>query len=123
MTAGGNFGQGLRSSAKVFIRIGQVAALANQANGKAPHAPSLADAGIQDGTLAAGIAANEKKRIGLIDTGNTGIEQVGCPSRSGVQRAAILAAIEIDHAEAGEQILKRINLLDRGEIARDAADA
>ena len=44
--AGRNLRQGLRTGPEILVRIGQIDPLADQADGKAPHAPALADAGI-----------------------------------------------------------------------------
>ena len=105
------------------VGIGQVGPLADQPDREIAGAPALADARIEHGRLVARIGADDQQRVGLLDAGDGGIEQVGRPAPLRVERGAILPAIEIADAEPAHQVLEREHLLDRGEIAGNRADA
>src|SRR5262249_19122439 len=97
-------------------------ALADEADGKIAHAPALADAGVEHRRLPARVAADDQQRVGLVDPGDGGIEEIARPALLGVERRAILPAVEIADAEPGHQVLEREDPLARGETADNGAD-
>ena len=123
MPAGGDIGQRLRPGAEIVIGVGEIGLLADQADRKIARAPALADAGVEHGRFPARIGADDEQRVGLLDAGDGGVEEVGRPAPGRIERGAILAAVDVGDAEPRHQILEREHLLDRGEIAGDGADA
>ena len=115
--------QRLRPGAEIVVRISEVGPLADEADGESRHSPALADAGVDDGRFAARIGADEQQRIGLLDPGNAGVEEIRRPPPFRVERGTVLPAVEIDDAQPRHQILQRKDFLDRGKIADDGADA
>ena len=123
VAAGRDVGQRLRPGAEIVVGIGEVGPLADQADREAAHAPALADAGVEHGRFPARIGADEQQRIGLLDAGDGGVEQIARPAPARIERGAVLPAVEIGDAEPRHQVLEREDFLDRGEIADDGADA
>src|SRR5262249_669570 len=94
-----------------------------QSDGKSSCPPALADARVEDWRLLARIGAHDEERVGRLDAGNGGVEQVGGAAELGIEGAAVLAAIEIGNPEPAHEVLQRKNLLDRRKVAGDGADA
>ena len=120
---GRDLGQRLGAGAEILVRIGQVGPLADQPDREIAHAPALADAGVEHRRFPARIGADDEQRVGLLDAGDGGVEQIARPAPARIERRAVLPAIDVRDAEPRHQVLEREHLLDRGEIAGDGADA
>jgi hypothetical protein len=57
-------------------RIGQIDALADQADREMPHAPALADARVEDRGLVARIGADDQRGVRLLDAGDGRVEDI-----------------------------------------------
>ena len=125
MRAVGDLGERLGAGAEIIVGIGQVGILTDEPNGyfALSLTPALKDARIQHGRLMARIGADEKDRIGLVDAGDGGVEEIGRPSKRGIECRAILAAIDIRRAELLGEQLQREHLLRGGQIAGDGGKA
>ena len=88
---------------------------------KGARAPALEDARIEHGGLMARVRAHDQQRVGLVDSGDAGIEDVGRAAGLGIEGLAALDR-EIDRAAPCQQVLEREHLLDRGKISGDGAD-
>ena len=77
---------------------------------------------LSTGRLAARVRADDQQRVGALDAGDGGVEQIGRPAPVRIERRAVLAGIEVLAAEPRHQVLQREHLLDRGEVAGDGAD-
>ncbi|OIQ74570.1 hypothetical protein GALL_437730 [mine drainage metagenome] len=121
MLAGGEIAKRVRPRAEIVIGVGKIGLGADDPDLELSAAPALADAGIENGRLFARVRAHDQKRVGLFDTGNGRIEDVGGAPRLATEGVAALNR-EIDGAAFRKQLLQRKHLLDRGEIARDRSD-
>jgi hypothetical protein len=115
--------QRLRPSAEIIVAIGEIGALADQADRKGAHAPTLADARVEHGRFAARIGGDDEQCVRLIDSGDGGVEQVARPAPCWIEHRAVLPAVKIDDAEPRHQILEGEGFLDRGKVADDRTDA
>ena len=68
------------------------------------------------------IDADQDDVVGLIDPSDRRVEQIGSPARLGVQRSAILAAVEAGHAERPEQVQRRLHRLCVLQVPGNDAD-
>src|SRR5581483_10156771 len=116
-------GEGFGTCAEIIVSVSQVGLRADQADREIAGTPALADTGIEHRGFLARNGADDQQRIGSLDAGNGGIEQIACTAPARIERRAVLPAIEIDDAEPAQQILERENLLDRGKVAHQRADA
>ena len=80
--------------AQMLHRIGEIRRRPDRANHNPARQLTLADPGIEHRRLAARIGADQEDRIRLFDPGDRAVEAVKIAAR-GVDRGAILAAIEI----------------------------
>ncbi len=123
VTAGRDLGQRLGASAEIFVRIGEIHPLADQGDRRRRHAPALADAHVDERRLEARVRTHDQDRVRILDACDGRVEQIGPAAMGRRHQAAVLAGIDIRHAEALHQALEREQFLDGGEIARDGADA
>jgi hypothetical protein len=82
---------------------------------------TLADAGVQYRRFEARIAADQQDRVGLVDAADAGIEDVAA-ARTGLELAAVLAAIDVGRAKRCHQILERDHRFGIALIAGDGGD-
>jgi hypothetical protein len=73
----GQFLQRFRAGAELFVRIAQVAHLADDADLDVIGAPCLADTGIEHRRFEARIGADDQDGVGFLDTLDGRIEDVG----------------------------------------------
>src|ERR1043166_8323099 len=121
MTAGRKLGQRLGAGAELIIRIREIDALADDADREAAHAPALADARVEPRRLATRVGPDDQQRVGVLDPGNRRVEQIGRAAPSRIERAAVLARVDVLHAEPLHQHFQREYFLDRRKIAGDSA--
>ena len=119
----GDGGERLGAGAEIVVSVGEVRLRPDDADREFSGAPALADARIEDRRLLARIGADDEQRVGRVDPGDGRIEQIAGAAPGRIERRAVLPAIEIADVEPRHQILERENLLDRGEIADQRADA
>src|SRR5690606_2732218 len=86
--AGRDHGERVRAGAEIFMRIGEIRALADHADARPAHPPPLADAAVEDGGLAAWIAADKENDVGFLDPGNGRVEDVARTAVRRVERGA-----------------------------------
>src|SRR3989337_4089766 len=101
MRAVGDLGQRLGAGAEIVVSIGEVFILADQGDGKLALAlaGALQNTGSEHRRFMARIGADQKNRVGLIDAGDGGIEEVGGATESRIELGAVLAAIDVRRAE------------------------
>ena len=85
-------GQRLRARAEIVVGIGQIGLLADQRDRELAGAPALADARIEHRRFAARIGADDQQRVGLLDAGDGGVEQIARPAPRRIERRAVLPA-------------------------------
>ncbi len=105
--------------------IGEVGFVADQRDGELPLrlTHTLENARVQNRRLVARVGADEQDRVGLVDAGDRRVEQIaGAPMR-GIERGAVLAAVDIGRAQLIGEQLQREHLLGGGEVAGDRAKA
>src|SRR6202030_1860231 len=107
-----NIGKRFRSGAKIIVSISEIRLRPDDADREMAGAPALADARIEDGCFLARVRTDDEERIGRLDAGDGRVEQIARPAPFGIERGAILPAIEVGHAKPRHQILKREDLLD-----------
>src|SRR4051794_26372423 len=100
-----------------MVRVGEVYPLTDEADREAAHTPALADARIEHGRLAPRIGPDDQQGVSALDAGNGGVEQIARPAKPGIERRAVLSAIEARNPEARHQILEGEDLFAGSEIA------
>ncbi len=125
MGAVGDLGERLGAGAEIVVSIGEVFILADQADGKLALAlaGALQNTGIEHRRFMARIGADQKNRVGLIDAGDGGIEEVGGAAEGRIELGAVLAAIDVGRAERIGEKLEREHFLRRGKVAGDRGEA
>ena len=119
--AGGEITERLRARAEIVVAVGEIGLGADHADLELARAPALADAGVENGGFLARVRAHDQQRVGLLDAGDAGIEDIGGAAGLGVEGVAALGG-KIGRAAFRQQFLQREHLFDRGEIAGDGAD-
>src|ERR1700738_3816028 len=116
MLPGGKIEKRIRASADMVVGIGEIGFGADHADLEPAAAPALADARVENGGLMSRVRAHDQKRVGLIDAGDTGIENIGGAAGFRVEAVAALDR-EIDRTVLRQKVLDREHFLDRGDIA------
>ncbi len=116
-------GQRVRTGAEIGVIVGEIGMLADDPDLEAAGAPALANAGIEHRGFLARIGPDDHEAVGLVDPGDGRVEEVAGAAPFGIERGAVLAAVEMGRAEPPDQLLEGEHLLDRAEIAGDGADA
>ncbi len=103
--------------------IGQVGALANDADMDVAGQVALADAAVQHRRLKARVGADQHDGVGLFDAGNGGVEQVTGATTCLAQRIAGLAAVQVPYLKFFHQGLEGKHFLDGAQIADKSGGA
>ena len=94
MTPRDNIRQRLRPMPEIIVSIGEIGALADQADGIVTGTPALADASVQHGGLPARIGTDDQERVGYSTPPSVALNRyVARPGR--VDRSTILPAVEV----------------------------
>jgi len=93
----------------------------DHAHGEALFAPALAQARVEDRRLPARVGADQEAGVGVLDSGDGGVEQIaGAPRR--VDPGPVLAAIEMGRAQRPHQILERHHRLGIDQVPGERRD-
>ena len=110
MLARGEIVQRVRAGTDIVVVISEIRLRPDHADLELASAPALADARIEQRAFAARIGADDEQRIGLVDAGDSGIEDVGAAASLGVEDLAALHR-HIGGAEFCQQLFQREHFL------------
>src|SRR5260370_22613645 len=120
MLAGGEIAERIRAGTEIVVFVSQLGPGADHADLELAAAPALADARVENGGLMPRVRAPDQKRVGLLNAGDTRIENIGGAAGFWVEGIAALDR-QIDRALLRQQILEREHLFPPGELSGDAS--
>ena len=118
----GEGGERFRPGAEVVVFVGEVGHFADEPGQHAAPEPALTNARVEHRRFVARIRTDDEDRVGLVDSRDRRIEDVGRAAEFRMELRTILATVDVGRAEPGEQRLQREHFLDRRQIADDCAD-
>ena len=92
---GSDTGQCVGAGAEVFVGIGQIDLLTDQADLEVAAPPAPADPRVEHGGLMAGIGADEQDRVGLGYPGQRRVEDVCRAAKRRIELGAVLPAVDM----------------------------